>query len=94
MSVGPETPIPPTRPGCFECGGGDDPRSVCPSCETQIAALTDLTADWIAAQESEEPHKGGWLVGDCWVDRHGYYAHAATCTDCRTTAQRERTTDD
>lgn len=51
--------------------------------------LTDLTADWIFAQQDAEPQKGGWVVGDCWVDRESYRIHAAICTDCRTDAEEE-----
>lgn len=51
--------------------------------------ITDLTEEWIYAQRDEEPHKGGWLVGDCWVDRHSYADHARECPECRANAVKE-----
>lgn len=33
MSVGPDTPVAPEPQGCYECEGGGNPLSLCPSCE-------------------------------------------------------------
>lgn len=46
-------------------------------------ALTDVTHDWLVKQKDAEPHKSGWLVGDCWMDRESVRAHAETCETCR-----------
>lgn len=46
-------------------------------------ALTDVTHDWLVKQQDAESHKGGWLVGDCWMDRESVRAHAETCPTCR-----------
>ncbi len=45
--------------------------------------LTDVTHDWLVKQSEQEQHKGGWLVGDCWMDRESVRAHAETCATCR-----------
>lgn len=56
-----------------------------------VDEVTDLTRDWLWNQRTEEPHKGGWLVLDCWVDEHSYDDHAVTCADCRANALKETT---
>lgn len=52
------------------------------------SVLTDVTIAWLYKQKYVEPHKGGWIVDDCWVDNESMRKHAETCTACRAAALR------
>lgn len=52
------------------------------------SVLTDVTIAWLYKQKYVEPHKGGWIVDDCWVDNESMRKHAETCASCRTAALR------
>ena len=34
---------PKPQPACYECGGGDDPRAVCPSCVELLEAAQEVS---------------------------------------------------